>query len=126
MSLQDIIYKYRFRESMEEGVIWVSDLVKCSLKVHYEEKYPEFSLLDIYHLPFILGDLVHKGLECIVVEYCNELDVKGFVKLVLKLPPGPLHERPYRALHVVSYLPHEYVGGVFIRGLTNFFAECML
>jgi len=42
---------------------WVTDLVRCALKREYELKYPELVEKEIFTPVFILGTLVHRGLQ---------------------------------------------------------------
>lgn len=52
--------------SKEENVIYVTDLVRCPLKVKFEREYKELIMSEILSPSAILGDLVHKGLESIL------------------------------------------------------------
>ncbi|RLF13798.1 MAG: CRISPR-associated protein Cas4 [Thermoprotei archaeon] len=65
--LQEILYEYRRRElekhRRETDVYWITDLCRCPMKRIYELRYPEILLQDIFSPNFILGDVLHIGLE---------------------------------------------------------------
>ncbi|RLG89072.1 MAG: CRISPR-associated protein Cas4 [Thermoprotei archaeon] len=71
----ELLYKLRREEFLkhrrEANVYWVSDLVKCPIKREFEIKYPEIALSSIYSPYYILGDLIHKGLESVISEKLN-------------------------------------------------------
>jgi len=70
--ITELLYRLRKEEFLkhkrEANVYWVSDLIKCPIKREFEIKYPEIALTNIYSPYYILGDLIHKGLESIVSE----------------------------------------------------------
>lgn len=70
--ITELLYRLRKEEFLkhrrEANVYWVSDLVRCPIKREFEIKYPEIALTNIYSPYYILGDLIHKGLESIVSE----------------------------------------------------------
>jgi len=84
-TLQELLYEIRRLEKeahkRKEGEIWVSDLARCPLKVEYEVRYPELAVQDIYHPSFILGDLVHKGVETLAKEFLEKDEVKVEVEV---------------------------------------------
>jgi len=89
-----ILYELELKElkehKREEGVYWVTDLVRCPLKRIYEFKYPELVASQVFTPVFILGELVHKGLENLLQEYFGEgkvsIEVEGRKKV--SLPSG--------------------------------------
>lgn len=52
----------RARHAREPGVYWVTDLVSCSLKRVFAQKYPELELANVFNPAAVLGSLVHMGL----------------------------------------------------------------
>ncbi len=70
----------------KENVIWVTDLVRCDLKREYENKFPEIALKDFFNPVFILGDLIHKGLETTLRSVFGdriEIEVEGEKNITL-------------------------------------------
>lgn len=68
----------------EHNVYWVSDLVKCPIKREFELKYPEIALSTIYSPYYILGDLIHKGLEGVISEKLSaEIEVEKSINVKL-------------------------------------------
>lgn len=59
------IEKYRNRD---ENVIWVSELVQCKQKAELSK---QFYILDIIEPRFVLGDLVHVGMQEFLGIYYN-------------------------------------------------------
>lgn len=47
----------------EENTFYVTDLVRCPLKLKFEEKYKELQVAEQVKPATVLGDLVHAGLE---------------------------------------------------------------
>lgn len=74
--IQELLYEYRRRELekhiRQENVYWVTDLCRCPLKRIYEFEYPELILQEIYNPSYILGDLVHLGLEELLKQLSKE------------------------------------------------------
>jgi CRISPR-associated exonuclease Cas4 len=91
VDLVSIIYEYsrreRERHKREEGVLWVTDLVRCPLKRVYESIYPELSLRDLFNPRLIVGTLVHRGVEGLVKELLTgfkvEVEVEGSRRVIL-------------------------------------------
>jgi CRISPR-associated exonuclease Cas4 len=91
VDLVSIIYEYsrreRERHKREEGVFWVTDLVRCPLKRVYETIYPELSLRDLFNPRLIVGTLVHRGVEGLVKELLTgfkvEVEVEGSRRVLL-------------------------------------------
>ncbi len=91
--IQEILYKLRLEDAKKhlrkEKEFYVTDLVRCPLKMEYELKYPELVLQQIYNPSTILGDAVHKGIEQILVEAKDlklldgsvEIEVEGSKKV---------------------------------------------
>ncbi|AWR97499.1 CRISPR-associated protein Cas4 [Acidianus sulfidivorans JP7] len=63
----------------EKDTLYVTDLLRCPLKIHFEEKYKELAISEVYTPSTILGDLVHKGLESLdkIDEYKVNAEVDG-------------------------------------------------
>ncbi len=80
VDLVSVIYEYNKRErerhKREEGVFWVTDLVRCPLKRVYETLYPELSLRDVFNPRLIVGILIHRGVEGLVKEVLKEFKVE--------------------------------------------------
>ena len=93
MSLLDIVRmiyeankEERERHRREEGIYWVSDLVRCPLKRRYEMEYPELSAKEVFTPHFILGNLAHLGLETFLKERLGDAvstEVEGSREVVL-------------------------------------------
>ncbi|BFH72731.1 CRISPR-associated protein Cas4 [Sulfurisphaera javensis] len=47
----------------EENTLYVTDLIRCPMKVYYEKVYKELALAEIFTPATVLGDMVHTGLE---------------------------------------------------------------
>jgi CRISPR-associated exonuclease Cas4 len=47
----------------DEDTLYVTDLVRCPLKVRFEEQYKELAMSEVFAPSMLLGDLVHSGLE---------------------------------------------------------------
>ncbi|MEM2475464.1 MAG: hypothetical protein QW407_06025 [Thermofilaceae archaeon] len=118
LNIVEELYRYfrdeRSKHSREPGVHWVTDLVSCSLKVRYEQLYPELSMPDVFNPVLIQGVLIHKGLGLLLAqlfeakgakvevekEACVEVDltaaglaggkalVKGRADIIVSLPSG--------------------------------------
>lgn len=77
VDIVELIYLFtkieREKHRKERGVVWVTDLVRCPLKVVYEERYPELSLQNLFKPSLIIGTLLHRGLESLLREL-----VRGF------------------------------------------------
>lgn len=85
MVILELIYAYRRREwekhfKRKENEWWVTDLVRCSLKRDFELKFPDLTLQEILSPPFIVGDMIHKGLECVLSEVLGEARMKVYVE----------------------------------------------
>jgi CRISPR-associated exonuclease Cas4 len=44
-------------------VVWVTDLVSCSLKSRYSEEYPELEAPQVFDPILVTGTIIHKGLQ---------------------------------------------------------------
>ncbi|MEO3993915.1 MAG: CRISPR-associated protein Cas4 [Desulfurococcaceae archaeon TW002] len=65
---------------------WVTDLVRCVLKRDYELKYPELIEKEVFTPVFILGTLVHKGLQELLKSTIGEevlTEVEGSREVIL-------------------------------------------
>ena len=61
--LYEVARREREEHKREEGVYWVSDLVRCPLKRSYELRFPELVAQEVFRPGAVLGRLVHLGLE---------------------------------------------------------------
>ncbi|AAY79690.1 CRISPR-associated protein Cas4 [Sulfolobus acidocaldarius] len=63
----------------EEGVLYVTDLLRCPMKLRFETMYKEIALSEAFTPATMLGDLVHLGLqEFIKSVYPNsQIEVEG-------------------------------------------------
>ncbi|MEM1623055.1 MAG: CRISPR-associated protein Cas4 [Sulfolobales archaeon] len=70
IDIVSLIYSYaraeREKHKREKGVIWVTDLIRCPLKLVFEERYPELALRDVFKPGLIMGNLLHRGLESLL------------------------------------------------------------
>lgn len=71
----------RQRHRREPGVVWVSDLVSCSLKSAYSLEYPELELAELFNPVLVHGTLVHRGLEELLKQILGQRGVKVEVEL---------------------------------------------
>ena len=74
------------KHKREEGVYWVTDLVRCPLKRRYEITYPELTARDIFTPVFIVGNVVHWGIEWFLKDRLGEAvstEVEGSKEVVL-------------------------------------------
>lgn len=68
---------------------WVTDLVRCVLKREYELKYPELVEKEIFTPVFILGTLVHRGLQDLLKNVMREeVTTEVEVSQEVTLPDG--------------------------------------
>jgi len=93
LDLVKIIYELnkaeRERHVRGEGVYWVTDLVRCTLRRDYELKYPELALKELFTPAFVLGDLVHRGLQHLLKErFGNSVSTEVEVQREVSLPSG--------------------------------------
>ncbi len=93
--VQSLLYAFRKLEEelhpREPGVLWVTDLTRCPMKYEYELRYPELATPATYDPHFILGDLVHLGLQRLLslakerglteVEFKSELEASKRLKV---------------------------------------------
>ena len=79
-SIQKLLYELRRRErerhKRDPEVFWITDLCRCPLKRIFEIEYPEFQKVSIYTPVFVLGDLVHLGLQLAIMKVADQL--KGY------------------------------------------------
>lgn len=70
--IPEVIYSWKVYESekhaREGKTVYVTDLVRCSLKRDFEVRYPELVYPMNFNPSIILGDLVHIGLEKLLTE----------------------------------------------------------
>lgn len=64
--LYGLFREERARHQRERGVVWVTDLVSCSLKPVFSLEYEELALSEFFSPPLVLGTLVHRGLEALL------------------------------------------------------------
>ncbi|MEM1631210.1 MAG: hypothetical protein QXX83_03700 [Thermofilum sp.] len=124
----------RQKHSREPGVVWVTDLVSCSLKSRYSLEYPELELAELFNPVLIHGTLVHRGLEELLklileqkgvkveveLEGSMEVDlsdltpgsgkvlVKGRADVILTLPNGEKHGVEIKSMRGDAPLPLEH------------------
>lgn len=67
-------YVKRVEESKSPNIIYVTDLVGCTHKFHMRKIYTELTLA--FEPSMILGDLVHKGLESLMVAHGFQPEVE--------------------------------------------------
>ena len=67
MDIVPLLYELARREReehrREEGVYWVTDLVRCPLKREFESAFPELAAQEVFKPSLVLGRLVHMGLQ---------------------------------------------------------------
>jgi len=66
--ITEFLYNWQLsrRRMRNEGVIFVTDLVRCPLKREYELKFPEIANSSLLNPSNLIGDLVHEGLERVI------------------------------------------------------------
>lgn len=47
----------------EENTLYVTDLLRCPLKIEFEKQYKELALSEVFTPATVMGDIVHSGLE---------------------------------------------------------------
>jgi len=55
--------KRKWREKVENGYVWVTDMVHCPERYHLSLQYPEVSLGQFSSTQFVLGELLHRAIE---------------------------------------------------------------
>jgi len=65
-------YKKRLEELRDPHIIYVTDLVYCPLKRLFRIKYPELTFTFDPH--FIVGEMIHRGLQTILLEKGFEIE----------------------------------------------------
>jgi len=67
-------YKDRLKDMTNPRIVYVTDLVSCPQKRHYRMIYPEL----VFHFEpiFILGNLIHLGLESVLKEEGYDIEVE--------------------------------------------------
>ena len=76
------IYNHKLQDYLshkkEENVIYVTDLVRCPLKIKFESQYKELALTDFFIPAGVMGDLVHTGLQQFLKKEFNaDVEVNG-------------------------------------------------
>jgi len=76
----DVLYEYWYKEREEherqQNKIWITDLCRCPRKAEYEQRFP--NLVQSFRPVYILGHLVHVGLQSILKTYKDvEIEAKG-------------------------------------------------
>jgi CRISPR-associated exonuclease Cas4 len=84
------IYNHKLQDYLqhrrEENVIYVTDLVRCPLKLKYESQFRELTSGDFFIPAGIMGDFIHAGLEDFLrkefdakveVEAVKEVSIEG-------------------------------------------------
>ncbi len=112
--LQD--YKDHLKDMVNPNIVYVTDLVSCSQKRIFRQKYPE--LIFRFDPIALLGILVHRGLEELLKEYgfeneveiLREIEING-KKYVLKGRVDSLNETSVVEIKTARSdlgLPHEH------------------
>ncbi len=90
LDLINLLYRVskeeREKHPRKPGTYWVTDLVRCVLKRDYELKYPELIEKEVFTPVFILGTLVHKGLQELLRSTMGEVvlaEVEGSREVIL-------------------------------------------
>ncbi len=74
------------KHKREEGVYWVTDLVRCPLKRVYELTYPELTAKEVFTPVFVVGNIVHWGIEWFLRERLGDavkVEVEGSREVIL-------------------------------------------
>ena len=89
LTLVEALYRWRLKERekhvREEGVLYVTDILRCPLKLRYEQAYPELSAKEVFIPAGILGELVHIGLESLLHLILPESHVETEVEVERQL-----------------------------------------
>lgn len=96
MRIISLLYKLRLEDwkehykkdihDLENNIFHVTDLVRCPLKRIYERKYPELTLQNLLYPKFILGDLVHLGLQYLLRENSERVETEVEVERRIRIP----------------------------------------
>lgn len=87
--LYELSRKEREKHIRKPEVFWVTDLVRCPLKRDYELRFPELVESNVFTPTFILGELIHKGLEALLKEVMpEEVEVEVEKEQEVMLPNG--------------------------------------
>lgn len=82
LKLTDLIYKWRISETINrlekklDNEIYVIDLIHCPLKYYYQKQYKELTIASAINPVTILGELIHYGIEEIILKIFNMANVK--------------------------------------------------
>lgn len=82
LRLVDLIYRWRISEAIDrmnkklDNEFYVTDLVYCPLKYHYQKKYRELAISSAINPVTVLGELAHYGVEKLLVEILGANNVK--------------------------------------------------
>ena len=90
--LVDKLIKWQLEESdrSENGKLHVSSLVLCPLKEVFMHKFPELYKSRQYNGALLLGRLVHIGLQKVIPELLNGVEVESEVKVEKTVDLGHL------------------------------------
>ncbi len=83
----DLLYKWRISESKEriekkqDNEIYVTDLIYCPLKYRYQKIYKELSIATSINPVTIMGELIHIGVERLVLDLLRERNVESEVEV---------------------------------------------
>ncbi|MBB5253896.1 CRISPR-associated protein Cas4 [Sulfurisphaera ohwakuensis] len=69
--MKDMLVERIFKKKLEDylthtkddNTLYVTDLIRCPLKIQYEKTYKELAISEVFTPSTILGDMVHEGLE---------------------------------------------------------------
>lgn len=111
----------------EKDTLYVTDLLRCPLKISFEEKYKELAMSQIYAPAAILGDLVHKGLESFgniedykihteveakkevqLLEENRKITIKGRADIILEKENGERIVVEIKSSRTDKGLPHKH------------------
>lgn len=94
--LYDFFRGERQKHAREPGVVWVTDLVSCTLKSRYSLEYPELELAELFNPTLVHGTLVHRGLEDLLGQVLAQKGLKVEVEPEgsLEVDLSPLAQTP--------------------------------
>jgi len=61
---------WRAHYPRREDEWWATDLTRCSEKREIEIRYPELTMRAIGHMPFVIGEMVHRSIYALVEARC--------------------------------------------------------
>ncbi len=93
IDLVDLLYRVskeeREKHKRSPSTYWITDLLRCTLKRDYELRYPELSESEVFMPFFIVGTLVHRGLQGLLREVMpNDISTEVEREREIVLPNG--------------------------------------